>query len=352
MPRTVAKPLGFKQHSPLLEFSEADGQFLLDAADCLKHGRSRCHIVRIRVDAHRFDLSAPFPCQRIDLHDLLDLVAEEADSPGPVLEMGWPDIEGVAAQAEASPVKEIVVSTVLERDEFARDLARLEALVMADIEPHGGVRFHRSDAVDAGDGSHDQNVVPLHQCAGSRVAHAVDLLVDLGFLLDVGVRARNIGFRLVVVVIGYEVLDRVVGKERLELAVELRGEGLVVCQHDCGPLRGLYDLGHGVGLAGSRRTEKNLIPVSTLDSLDQFGNGLGLVALGLQVARKLERLSAFEFSILHWRTNFRLGQIGCQMALLTLNRLAANVGRTDRCRYRRFDPGVPGPAVTSFITVV
>jgi hypothetical protein len=59
------------------------------------------------------------------------------------------------------------------------------------------------------------------------VAHAVDLLVDRGFLLDIGVGARDIGLGLVVVVIGDEILDRVVGEEALELAVELRRQRLV-----------------------------------------------------------------------------------------------------------------------------
>jgi hypothetical protein len=69
------------------------------------------------------------------------------------------------------------------------------------------------------------------------MAHAVDLLVDRGFLLDVGVGARNVGFRLVVVVVGDEILDRVVGKERLELSVELGGERLVRREDEGGALR-------------------------------------------------------------------------------------------------------------------
>jgi hypothetical protein len=59
------------------------------------------------------------------------------------------------------------------------------------------------------------------------VAHPVDLFVDLAFLLDVGVRARDIGLGLVVVVVADEILDRVVREEALELAVELRGQRLV-----------------------------------------------------------------------------------------------------------------------------
>ena len=55
---------------------------------------------------------------------------------------------------------------------------------------------------------------------GGTVPHLVDLLVDRGVLLDEGVGLRKVGFGLVVVVIGDEVLDRVVGEEILELGVD------------------------------------------------------------------------------------------------------------------------------------
>ena len=70
-----------------------------------------------------------------------------------------------------------------------------------------------------------------HQRGGGRQAQALDLLVDLGVFLDVQVVARHIGFRLVVIVVGDEVLDRVLGEELLELGVELGCQGLVV-RHD------------------------------------------------------------------------------------------------------------------------
>jgi len=55
------------------------------------------------------------------------------------------------------------------------------------------------------------------------VAHPVDLVVDERVLLDVGVRLRDVGLGLVVVVVGDEVLDRVLREERLELSVQLGG---------------------------------------------------------------------------------------------------------------------------------
>jgi hypothetical protein len=60
-----------------------------------------------------------------------------------------------------------------------------------------------------------------------RVAQLVDLVIDRRVLLDVGVGRGDVGFGLVVVVVGDEVLDGVLGKELLELGVELGRQGLV-----------------------------------------------------------------------------------------------------------------------------
>ena len=68
-------------------------------------------------------------------------------------------------------------------------------------EGHRRIGLDRADAVDARHRGDDDDVVALEQRARRRVAHAVDLLVDRGFLLDIGVGARDVGFRLVVVVI-------------------------------------------------------------------------------------------------------------------------------------------------------
>ena len=163
-------------------------------------------------------------------------------------------------------------------------------------EGHRRIGLHRADAVDAGHRSDDDHVVALQQRARRRMAHAVDLLVDGGFLLDIGVGARDIGFRLVVVVIGDEIFHRVVGKERLELAVELGGQRLVRRQDQRRALRRLDHLGHGEGLARAGDAEQHLRAVVALDALDQFLDRLRLVALRLEVGLAiLKRHAAFGF---------------------------------------------------------
>ena len=153
--------------------------------------------------------------QRIELVDRFELLAEEAEPPGPVLEMGRPQLERIAAHPEVAALEALVVAAVLLRDEIGDHLALVVGLAGDQILGHGAVGLDRTDAVDAGDRGDDDHVVTLEQRPGGRVAHPVDLLVDLGFLLDVGVGAGDVGLGLVVVVIRHEILDRVLREEPL-----------------------------------------------------------------------------------------------------------------------------------------
>ena len=112
------------------------------------------------------------------------------------------------------------------------------------------------------------------------VAQAVDLVVDRGVLLDVEVLRRDVGLGLVVVVVGDEVLDLVLGEELAELVAELRGQGLVVGDHQRRPLDPLDHAGHRERLAGAGRAEQGheaLVrrrgPRQRLDRLRLVGGG-------------------------------------------------------------------------------
>ena len=73
-----------------------------------------------------------------------------------------------------------------------------------------------------------------------------------------------------------------------ELVVELGGEGFVVREDEGGALQLLDDLGHGEGFAGAGDAEEDLVFFAGVDAGDEFGDGSGLVALGLVGGRELE----------------------------------------------------------------
>ena len=112
------------------------------------------------------------------------------------------------------------------------------------------------------------------------MAQALDLSVDGGVLLDEGIRVGDVRLRLIVVVVGDEVLHGVFREELPELLAQLGRQRLVVGQHQRGALHLLDDLGHGVGLAAAGDAQQHLLAQAVLQSLRQLFNGLRLVAGG------------------------------------------------------------------------
>jgi hypothetical protein len=90
------------------------------------------------------------------------------------------------------------------------------------------------------------------------MAQPVDLVVDRGVLIDIGIGLFDVGFGLVVIVIGDEVLDGIVGEQLLELLVELGGKRLIMRDDEGGLLDRLDGPAHRVGLARSRHPQEGL----------------------------------------------------------------------------------------------
>ena len=123
----------------------------------------------------------------------------------------------------------------------------------------------------------DQTVLPLQQRFGRREPHLFNVVVHLRVFLDIGIGRRHIGLGLVVVVVGNEVLHRVVGEELLELAIELRGQRFVVRHDDGRPLQRLHHIGHGESFSGARNPEQNLRGKARLHAYNQLLDRGGLV---------------------------------------------------------------------------
>ncbi len=145
-------------------------------------------------------------------------------------------------------------------------------------------------AVDARHRRHHDDVTPGEQRRRGRVAQPVDLVVDRGVLLDVGVARRDVRLGLVVVVVADEVLDPVVGEELAHLLGELRGERLVRRQDQRWPLRLLDGPGDGGRLARAGDPEQGLEALAGIDPRRQRLDRLRLVARRGEVGHDAEHL--------------------------------------------------------------
>lgn len=225
--------------------------------------------------------------ERVERGQCLDLVAEHLNADGEFL-VDREDLDGVATHPEGAPGEGQVVARVLDVHEAAQQLVAVD--LVADLERHHAVHvlLWGTEAVDAGDrGDHD-DVPAGEQRVGRGVAQALHFLVDRGVLLDVGVRLRDVGLGLVVVVVRDEVLDGVVRQQLAEFVRQLGGQRLVRGHHESGTLELLDHPRRGGGLSGAGRAEQDDVLLTCLDALGQLGDGRRLIAAGLVGADDLE----------------------------------------------------------------
>ena len=274
--RALLQAVRLEELAALVEPLEPLGQLALDLDEAPLHRLVLGDVVAGRPDRDVVDVVEDLARKRVEVVDRLDLVAEEVQAVGR-LRVGGEDLHQLALGAEGAAGKRRLVAVVLHAHEL------LEELVAVDPLPHLEqlhllrVELGRADAVDAGDRGDDHDVAPGEQRRRRRMAEAVDLVVDRRVLLDVEVLRRDIRLGLVVVVVGDEVLDRVLGEELAELVAELRGERLVVSDDKGRALDRLDRRGHREGLARPGRAEERQVLLARRNALGQTLDRLRLI---------------------------------------------------------------------------
>ena len=290
--RALLQAFGFEQFSFRRELLQAFLQLDLDVADRLAECRARRYVMAVGVDRDPVQLFGLLAGQRIELLDRFDLVAEQHHAPGAVLVVARMNVDRLAAHPKRAALKRGVVAAVLQFDQRFRQPVALDPAARLQLDDHLGVGLDRADAVDARDGRDEHDVVPFQQRLRRGMAHAVDLLVDLRVLLDIRVGARHVCFRLVVVVVADEILDRVVREEALHLAVELGGERLVRRQDQRRLLHRLDHLRHRERLARPGDAEQHLVALALPHACRQLADRRRLVAAGVVFRHDGEPLAA------------------------------------------------------------
>ena len=234
-----------------------------------QHLVARRHVVARRIHREARDLLPDAAGERVEQLQRLDLVVEQLDADRQFAVLGRKHVDGVAAHAEGAAREILLVARVLHADQPPDHVALPDLVAHPHDEAHLRVVLGRADAVDGAHRGDDHRVAPLQHALGGRQAHLLDVLVDRAVLLDEQVALRHVGLGLVVVVVADEVLDRVLGKELAELAVELRGQRLVGREHDRRPAQPRDHVGHGEGLARAGHAQQGLEHLAVAHALDQ-----------------------------------------------------------------------------------
>ena len=283
----LADPVRLEHPALALEQLHLLLELVLDLVLRALDRRLRGDVLRRGEDGDRVELGEDLAGKRVEVRDLLDLVAEHRDAVGG-LGVRRLDLDHVALDPEPPAAEQRVVADVLDVDQLAQH--QVAVVLLADGQEDDAllVLLRRAEAVDAGDGRDDDHVAAREQVRRRRVAEPVDVVVPRGVLLDVEVGLRDVRLGLVVVVVGDEVLDRVVREELAELVAELRGERLVVRDHERRPLELLDDPGHRRRLARAGRAEQRLVALPRLERARELLDRPRLVAGGHVVRSGLE----------------------------------------------------------------
>ena len=274
--------LRLQQLALLLQLTDALLQLHFDVLYGKRHLLLRCNEVLRGIYLDVVALAQQLAGQRVHYDNALDLVPPELYADAEFF-ISRHYFHRVAANSEVAACEVHVVALVLHVHELSNEQAAVSHLTLPHIRDEALVLFRRAEAEYTGDGCHDESVSPCEQGASGGVSELVQLLVDVGVLLDVCVGARDVGFRLVVVVVADEVFDRVVREELLELGGELRRKRLVVRDDERWALCLLDDIRHREGLAAAGDAHKRLVRQSLVNSGDGLRDSVRLVARRLEV---------------------------------------------------------------------
>ena len=271
------KSLGLQQFLLALEVGEALLEFLLDR----RHRPGEDHLVGGVVggrEDHQFrEFAQVLAGQGVDLGDRLDLITEQRDPDGGLL-VGGMDLKRVAPDPELSPPQHQVIALVLHVNQAPQRLPLVDLLALSEDQQVALVELRVAEPVDTRHRGHDDGVAPGEECCRGGMTQPVDLVVHGRVLLDEGVTRGQVRLGLVVVVVGDEVFDPVLRKERPELVGQLRCKGLVGGDNQGRALDLLDHPGEGGALATARDAEQGLEALAVLDASGQLVDGAGLIA--------------------------------------------------------------------------
>ena len=286
---------------PLLEPVGLDHSQLRQALFQLGHdGVHSCFLLLLRNDIMpgRIDEEVPqllFNLPRLPVHlgDAVYLLSEQLN-PDDVVEVAGNQIYAVAFDPEAAGCEVDIVSLKKDIHQSGEDLPAGDMIPHMDLKAHLLEVLWIAQSIDAGDGGDHDHIPAGEKGCSCRQPHLLDLGIDQGILFYVLVLGGDVGLRLVVIIVGDEILHPIFRKELPELIVELGGQGFVVGYDQSGTLQLLNDIGHGVGLSRAGHAQESmkvvLLPVICQEPGCQLLYGLGLGAGGLKRGDQAELL--------------------------------------------------------------
>ena len=185
----------------------------------------------------------------------------------------------IPADTDIAPFQHLIIAGIMNIDQLGHKIAAIHRFTPFHHHRTLAVLIRGSNPVNTGYGTDYNHILPGHERTGSLQTQFINLFIYRGVLFNVSVCYRQVGFRLVIVVIADKIFHCIMGEKLFEFTVKLGSQSFVVGHDQCWPLYFLDHIGHGVGFPGSGHSQKGLVFFAAVQTTNQFGDGLGLIAL-------------------------------------------------------------------------
>ena len=219
-----------------------------------------------------------FPCENINLCNTVNFITKKLHPHCRICIICRIDFHHVPSHPEGSTVKVSFIPVILNINQFSDDFIPVLLHSWPKRDDHILIVIRTSNSINTGYAGNNDNISPLAQRRRRRKTEFVNFIVYRRILGNVCVRRRHVGFRLIVVIVGYKILHCVLREEFLKLTVQLCCKCFIVRKYQSWLIKLGDNIRHGEGLTGACDTQQSLELVAFLEAFDQFFDGLRLVA--------------------------------------------------------------------------
>ena len=164
-------------------------------------------------------LTPYFHRKSIQFRDTIDLIPEKFHTIGIIRGIRRNDLQHITTHPKSTTGKIHVVAHILHIYQLSDHLIPILLIPRPQGNHHILVVIRATNTIDAGYRRYDNDIAPLCQGCRSRQTQLVDLIIDGGILGNIGIGRRNICLRLIVIIIGYKIFHRIIGKKFFKLSI-------------------------------------------------------------------------------------------------------------------------------------
>ena len=261
-----AQTLRFQEFATIFQILQPHGQFRFDGLHCFFHPFRPGNIVCGGENTQFIGLADHVTGEWVDVVQGINFVAEEFHTHGKLF-VGGNDVHRVAFNAEGTSAKRDVVTRVLNVYQQSEEAIALD--LIPHLQEHGPVQvgLRGAQAVNARHRAYHHDVATRKQAGRSGVAQALDIFIDGGVFFNVGIGLRDVGFRLVVVVVADKIFNGIIGQQLPEFVGQLRSEGFIRGHDEGRPLHFFNKPGCRGRFTGTRRTHQHNVPLTTVNAV-------------------------------------------------------------------------------------